>query len=409
MLPDTDDLAVSVRLRQTNRLPFSKRRLEALPSPPDGRIYWYDEKTPGLALCVTSAGSKTFYVYRKIDGRPIRYKLGSFSDLSVEQARKQTAKINAAIARGENPQAKRRAGRQEMSIGELFASWIDNHAKIHKRTWKEDQRLYKRHLERLKGRKLSQFRKADVGALHARVGKQSGYYEANRLLALIRAAFNYARNSLDWPGDNPTRGVKRYREESRDRFLQPEELTPLMEALDAETPLIRDFFKLCLFLGARQSNVREMKWQDIHGDTWRIPRTKNEEPLILLLVPEAIAILDARRELTNGSPWVFPSPKSDGPLTTPGAQTGWRRVRKKSGLENLRPHDLRRTLGSWQAGAGVSTAIIGKTLGHKSPQATAIYSRLHLDPVRAAMTAATSAIMKSANGRSTEGKGDGVV
>ena len=64
-------------------------------------------------------------------------------------------------------------------------------------------------------------------------------------------------------------------------------------------------------------------------------------------------------------------------------------------LEALRIHDLRRTLGSWQAKTGASLAIIGKSLNHKSQQATAIYARLDLDPVRASVNTATAAMMEA--------------
>ena len=60
-------------------------------------------------------------------------------------------------------------------------------------------------------------------------------------------------------------------------------------------------------------------------------------------------------------------------------------------------HDLRRTLGSWQASAGVSLGIIGKSLGHAhGSRATNVYARLDLEPVRTAVTAATSAILEAA-------------
>ena len=65
-------------------------------------------------------------------------------------------------------------------------------------------------------------------------------------------------------------------------------------------------------------------------------------------------------------------------------------------LEDVRIHDLRRTLGSWQARTGASLVIIGKSLGHKSYQATAVYARLDTDPVRQAMETATSAILEAA-------------
>ena len=58
-------------------------------------------------------------------------------------------------------------------------------------------------------------------------------------------------------------------------------------------------------------------------------------------------------------------------------------------------HELRRTLGSWQARTGASLAFIGKSLNHKSQQAKAIYARLDLDPVRAAVNTATAAMLEA--------------
>jgi integrase len=68
---------------------------------------------------------------------------------------------------------------------------------------------------------------------------------------------------------------------------------------------------------------------------------------------------------------------------------------KTAGIENLRIHDLRRTLGSWQARTGASLPIIGKSLNHKTHQATAIYARLDLDPVRQSVNTATAAMMEA--------------
>lgn len=65
-------------------------------------------------------------------------------------------------------------------------------------------------------------------------------------------------------------------------------------------------------------------------------------------------------------------------------------------LSDLRIHDLRRTLGSWQAKTGASMVIIGKSLNHKSQQATAIYARLDLDPIRESVERATSAMLTAA-------------
>ena len=70
-------------------------------------------------------------------------------------------------------------------------------------------------------------------------------------------------------------------------------------------------------------------------------------------------------------------------------------------LEDIRIHDLRRTLGSWQARTGASMVIIGKSLGHKSQQATAVYARLDLDPIRESMERATSAMLLAAGAKAS--------
>ena len=66
------------------------------------------------------------------------------------------------------------------------------------------------------------------------------------------------------------------------------------------------------------------------------------------------------------------------------------------GLMDVHLHDLRRTLGSFQAITGASLQVIGKSLGHKSQAATQIYARLHHDPVRNAVERATDAMFEHA-------------
>ena len=98
-----------------------------------------------------------------------------------------------------------------------------------------------------------------------------------------------------------------------------------------------------------------------------------------------------RSRKDNGSEWVFPGYGKSGHLTEPNA--AWGRICKRAKLKDLHIHDLRRTLGSWQAAGGASLTVIGKSLGQKSLQATAIYARLDLDPVKASVDAATAAML----------------
>ena len=64
-------------------------------------------------------------------------------------------------------------------------------------------------------------------------------------------------------------------------------------------------------------------------------------------------------------------------------KSAWRRIIARAALSDVRPHDLRRSLGSWMAITGAGLPIVGKMLGHTQPTTTAIYARLSVDPVRA--------------------------
>ncbi|PXW71066.1 site-specific recombinase XerD [Loktanella sp. PT4BL] len=371
---------------------FTKAALTAAGAAAKGkRDYYYDEREKGLVLAVTPAGGKSFYLYKRIDGRPERLLLGKFPDLTVENARKLAASAKGEIAMGENPQKAKRSIRDEMTFGALFTEYLEKHSKVHKRSWAYDEREVNKFLKHWFKRKISSIEKADVERLHAKVGKDNGLYQANRLLERIRSIFNKATD-WGWGGVNPAAGIKKFREKSRDRFLQPEELPRFFEALANEpNEAARDFFMISLLAGARKSNTLAMRWDEIdfHRATWRIALTKNDDPQIVHLSPQAMEILKERK-LHSLSPWVFPGGGASGHLADP--KKAWMRILKEAGIADLRIHDLRRTLGSWQAATGANSYIIGKSLGHRSQQSTAVYARLNLDPVRDSVNKATDAM-----------------
>jgi integrase len=165
-----------------------------------------------------------------------------------------------------------------------------------------------------------------------------------------------------------------------------------------ENETLRDYVLLSLFTGARQANVLGMKWEEIdfRGGVWHIPETKNGTPHLIPLTSESMAILRRRKDQANTlDEFVLATTNKLGHLSHP--KTGWKRILKRAGIKNLRMHDLRRTLGSWQAATGASLTVIGKTLNHKSPTSTAIYARLTLEPVRTAVDTATKAILAAAS------------
>ncbi len=374
---------------------LTKRFVEKLAPPPRGRLYVNDEATPGLQLVVTPTGHRSFYSYRKISGRPERVLLGSFPDLTIEQARKAAAVVNGQIAKGENPQERRRKMRGTSTFEVLFQRYMERHAKARKRSWKEDQGQFDRYLKSWSDRKLYEIKRGDVQAMHRHVGNEHGRYASNRVLALVRKVFNYAITEEDYERSNPAQKIEKFPEEKRDRFLQGDELPRFFRALDADPDeTFRDFVKLSLMTGARRRNVEAMRWDqlDLDHGLWRIPQSKSGEPIVVPLPAEAIEILENRKSTANGSPWVLPSRhRRDGHYTEP--KRSWKNLLERAGIENLRVHDLRRSLGSWMSIGGTSMTIVSKALGHKSMAATAVYARLSVDPVRIAVQQATAAML----------------
>ncbi|MDP2805373.1 MAG: site-specific integrase [Gallionellaceae bacterium] len=382
----------------TNIFNFTKANLEALPSPTSGRAEYQDAKTPGLKLRVTQSGAKTFSVVKRVKGgQPLRVTLSRFPEMSIEQARRQAAVILAEIAEGGNPSEVKRALKGEFTFADLFARYLKDHAYVHKRTGKTDEQRYKQYLEKPLGKKkLSAITKDEITKIHSKITADGHPTVANRVLAVLSSVFN---RGIQWSvtQTNPCEKIKRNEEVSRDRFIQHDELTRFFDALQIEPNItIRDYIWLSLLTGARRTNVLSMQWSEIslHEGTWRIPMTKNGTPQLVPLSPAALELLKSRRKFIDESvPFVFPSIGVTGHLVEP--RKGWERLLVEAGLTNLRIHDLRRTMGSWQAKTGASLSVIGKSLNHKSVQTTAIYARLDIDPIRDSMNTATDAMLKA--------------
>lgn len=382
----------------SEQINFTKKTIDALPIPEPGkRDTYHDTKTAGLQLRVTSTGAKTFSVYRRTKGgSPERLTLGRYPDMTIEKARKSAAEINLHINAGKNPADRLREAKREMTLNDLFQEYMERRAAFNRRPDKP-QATYRLYLSDWNNRKLSSIKHEEVDRLHKKIGRNIGQVTANIVLKLLHVMFNKAINEWRiWKGENPAHGIEKFPEQSRDRFLQSDELPRFFLAVaEEENQTIRDYVLMSLLTGARRSNVLAMRWQDISFDRheWRIEETKNGTPQTVALSPEAVEILLNRKSSDNGV-FVFPGTGKAGHLMEP--KKGWKRILERAGIDNLRIHDLRRTLGSWQAKTGASLAIIGKSLNHKNQNTTAIYARLDLDPVRDSVNKATSAMLTAA-------------
>ena len=257
-------------------------------------------------------GTRTFYLYRRIHNRPERVRLGRVPAMKLEQARTQAERLNGIVAAGDSPAQTRRDIRGEITLQGLFERYRDDHLKARGKTTRVAASIYNVHLKGWANKQLSAIRHSDVVKLHTTIAKDAGPIMANRAVEPLRAMYNRAIRGELFAGENPAVGIEKFPEVSRDRFLQPDEMARFLAAVEASLPDFCDFVLLCLFTGARSSNVRAMAWRDIHLErgTWLIPDTKNGEPYTVPLVDEAVRFSRhaASRAVSNGSSQVARKP-----------------------------------------------------------------------------------------------------
>lgn len=380
--------------RQTKRMGnFSQKFIDAIVLP-NSRVDWWDEMVPGLLVRVSNTGSKVFYWMGRSDRRAVRVKIGTYmkDGCTIAVARDEARRIASEAFKGIKPKPVSTLN-VELSLHKLWIWWLNCHAKPHRKDWKRDKSNYDNKLATWGTRKLSSITTAEVKQLHLQIGKDNGPAAANTAVKLLGLIYRAGIKMLKLKVDDPTKGVQLFHRPSRERFLKADEISAFLEAVEGRSPLMRDFILLALYTGARRSNVAGMKWADIdlQERIWRVRASdaKSKRDITIVLSQPAIDILKKRINNKDGSPYVLPSYGITGHVMTP--QFAIQEVLKKAELSDITFHDLRRTLGSWMA-PDTELSVIAKQLGHSSLASTAIYARLDLTEVRAAVEKAGQAI-----------------
>jgi len=371
-----------------NKLLFTQGFIERIATP-QKRIKYYDTKVQGLLLEVMPTNAKIFRFRKKVDGKQQWATIGPFPVITLEEARDAAIKLSSQLIDGESFTETRKAIKEELILSELAELYFDQYAKDRCVTANKMRQNFNRWFEAERMLKLSEI---DTACIQLRVNKLAlgGHCcSANRALGLIRTIINWGikKGLLK---TNPAKAVDQFKEKSRERFIQPSEFAPLLDAINGyHDERMRDFFLLCLYTGARSGNVKSMRWDQIDFDlgTWQIPDTKNGESQTIQLSESALVILERRYKKRALIPWVLPG----GGKSKRGMQNhmvepkqAWHRILTNAGIEELRIHDLRRTLASFMVMTGASTPIVQKQLGHKSMAAAAVYQRVNNSPVKLA-------------------------
>jgi integrase len=335
----------------------------------------FDDLLQGFGVRVRVSGRKFYFVRRRTRNGQRRVTIGPHGPWTTETARTEAMRLLGKFAAGHDPGEERAKQKAAACMSDLGQRFIDQYVQLHLKP--TTQREYTRAIKLFVTPRIGELRVAevvrnDVAELHHALREVP--YQANRVVGVLSVW------GLRPEGTNPCRGIKKYKEHLRERFLSADELGRLGVALAAEHALAQsaiNCFRLLILTGCRLSEIQKLKWEyvDLSNSMLHLPDSKTGKKTVYL----GSAAVDEFKRIArvDGNPhviWGF----IDGQYLT-DLQHPWRRVRKAAGLEDVRIHDLRHTFASKGVALGQGLSTVGKLLGHTQAQTTARYAHLAAD------------------------------
>lgn len=368
---------------------LSKSVVDKLQPQTTEMIYW-DISLPGFGVRVKPNDTKSYVVqYRsRTTSRSRRKTIGQHGPLmSFAHARDIATGLLSDVLRGGDPVAEAQMIRKAPVMQDLCQQYLDVHAipkKRPKSVANDRSMLTRLILPKFASRKIRDIRHREIQTFHNSL--RATPYQANRALALLSKMFEL---SVKWGmrSDNPAKGIEKYHEEKRYRWLSGDELTRLSVALDNHpNRKAANAIRLQLLTGARIGEVLTSQWEnfDLDRGVWIKPshHTKQKRTEHLPLSKAAVALLSGIRNDAIGSKFVFPGRSKNRPIVD--LKKFWKSVLAKADIGDYRIHDNRHTHASQLVSSGMSLAIVGRLLGHTNPMTTQRYAHIADDPLREA-------------------------
>jgi integrase len=380
------------------RFPFTKRTIEALEAhdagSPSREAEYSDVECIGLKLRVSKGGRKFFQHRYRYLGRKKCLSIGEFPFVSIQEARQLVSEHKSLLAKRVDPANEKFRKLKDPNFSTFCKNFYIPHAKMHKKTWKEDTYKIKRQLIPAFGTyRLSTITTRDLMEFHSKQKERTSATTANHYMTLIKRMFNLA---VKWGllDKSPAANIDKFKEKPyRERYLTREELPRFLRAVEGlEDTLSKAAIKLLLFTGGRRGEILSLQWHQVKLNEQRIflPETKNGKSRSILLNSRAMTVLRTlwkNKDLeprTADSDYLFPSRGGSRRPHILDLRIPLGKVLEESGIENLRIHDLRHSFATLALQGGASLYDVSKLLGHSDISMTQRYAHMVDDSLQKA-------------------------
>jgi integrase len=379
----------------------------------------WDAGQPGLAVVVHPTGQLVYKCIYRRHGRPRWFTIGRSSVVGLADARTRAREILIEVSRGGDPQADRAALRKKGTIEELVPDYVADRkqGKTSKRgrrtggkSWQQTERLLRLHVVPRWGKlRPGEVAESDVESLLRAYDGKAGMQNAIR--AAASGFFGWCIKPRKLIRVNPCENVEKNELDARERELSAAEIKAWWDKLEGQGVRGRALQAL-LLLGQRPIEIMRMRSEHIEPDGWwdmpgkpdpekRWPGTKNGRDHRVYLPRAARDIID--RQLGNKTGGlVFRGPNGGCIYQLDVVMREVSTELAKQGLQEAKPHDLRRTHGSNVTRLGFGLEMMDRIQNHIiSGTGERHYNRFdYAEPKARAMEAVANRIMGIVEGTS---------
>lgn len=297
----------------------------------------------GLFLLVSPSGGKWWRFKYRFGGKEKLLSLGTYPEVSLSEAREKRFQARKQVAAGVDPSEARKAQQaanteQEDAFEVVAREW---HAKF-SATWSAchaETTLRRLDLDAfpvIGARPIGEIKAPELLSMLRRIESRGALETAHRVRAICGQVFRYAvatgRTERD-PAADLKGALPPYKKSHLAAITEPGKVAELLKAIAGYQGsfVVKSAMQLAPLVFVRPGELRQAEWSeiDLEAEQWNIPaeRMKMNEPHLVPLSMQAVAILKELSALTGQSRYLFPSARSNArPMSNNAINAALRRM-----------------------------------------------------------------------------------
>lgn len=387
---------------------LTEAAVKSFASPTVGQQLVYDSVLSGFGIRVSSGGTKSFFVERRLYGRTKRITLGPYPHLTVEAARKLGLQRLSELVQGIDRKAlQEQAKLKSVTLGEAFEQFKGARKSLAARTLRDYDDLLNRLLSDWMSKPWIETSPALVLKRHKEIGTSNGPVTANHAMAAYRTVYRFAMKFYrddqgkplvhECPADILSDANAWFPQKPKETYIKVTQLNAWwtsVQALDNTTA--RDLLLLYVLTGLRPTEGRTLRWEDVdlQQRTISLSTTKNKKKHVIPISAYLLGLLTRRREAVSED-FVFPGEGETGSIVD--LRKAIAKVSKQSGI-TFTPHDLRRTFSNCLEMSDVTYYAHKRLMNHTVGRDVTAkhYLSIDVERLRMPMERVTTFILKHA-------------